>query len=305
MRLDLNLLRPLDALLHEGSVTRAARRLGLSQPACSAALARLRVHFGDPLLIRVPGSGMQLTPLAARLRGSVADLMDEINTVLGATGEVDLATLDREFSFLISTPEAEMLMPTLVPRLATLAPAVRVRLDAPTSVMRSHLSDELRRHDVVVLPTPAIPAGAESVELYPERWACVIAEGDGLSSAPSLAELGTRSWATSFDLRGAPWSPVSALENAGLRQAIKVRAEGFLELFSVIGASDLVALVPQRLAERYAARSATRWVPAPAELAGPFGISMAWNGIFTLDAAHAWLRERVLETTAPLRVAGM
>jgi DNA-binding transcriptional LysR family regulator len=298
MHLDLNLLRPLHALLQEQSVTRAAAMVGLSQPACSAALGRLRRHFGDPLLVRVRGHGMQLTPLAHRLREPVAELLADVEVVSGASSAFDPATSEREFSILISDAETEVIAPALVKRLRAEAPLIRLRFDAPTSAMRPALRDEFRRHDLVVLPDSAIPDGIPTLVLYEERWACVVAADDDLSEPVDAAALIQRSWATCYDITDAPWSPTRLMERAGLKENLVIRTEGFLHLFTIVGSAGLTALVPARLAMRRCEANITRWVPAPQQIAPPFAISLAWSPIYTLDPAHRWLRELFRDVAA-------
>src|SRR5689334_2449623 len=99
--LDLNLLLTLDALLAERSVTRAAERLGVTQPAVSAALARLRRHFGDLLLNRI-GNRYELTPLAVQIRGDTTLALATVRRVFEATPDFDPAVAEREFTLVLS-----------------------------------------------------------------------------------------------------------------------------------------------------------------------------------------------------------
>lgn len=291
MHLDLNLLRSLHALLQEQSVTRAASAVGLSQPACSAALARLRRHFDDPLLVRVRGHGTRLTPLAQRLREPVAALIADVEAVSSASSTFDPATSEREFSILISDAETEVLAPPLVSRLRAEAPHARLRLDTPTSALHPTLRDELRRHDLVVLPDSAIPDGIPTLDLYEEHWACVVPFDDDLIEPVDITVLSQREWATCYDLTDAPWSPARLIERAGLKDNVVLRTEGFLQLFPVVGNVGLTALIPTRLAMRRCEGSGTRWLPAPPQIAPPFTICTAWSPVHALDPAHRWFRE--------------
>jgi DNA-binding transcriptional LysR family regulator len=295
MQLDLNLLRPLHALLQERSVTRAALAVGLSQPACSAALGRLRRHFDDPLLVRVRGQGTQLTPLAMRLRDPVSEVLNDVEAISGASSTFDPATSEREFAILMSDAETEIIAPALIKRLRTAAPHIRLRLDAPTSAMQPSLRDELRHHDLVVLPESAIPDGVPALALYEERWAFLVGLDDDLTEPADTAALDRRSWAASYNLIDAPWSPARLIERAGMKDALVVRTDSFLQLFTVVESAGLTALVPARLAMKRCQGSATRWVPAPQHIAPPFRVCVAWSPIYTLDPAHRWLRELLTE----------
>src|SRR5689334_14098640 len=125
--IDLNLLAALDALLAERNVTRAGRRLGLSQPAMSEALARLRRHFGDELLVRV-GNRYELTPLAVGLVDRVQAAVAGVERVFSAAPEFDPADSTREFTLLVSDYATSVLGPPLAAAFARSAPHARLRL---------------------------------------------------------------------------------------------------------------------------------------------------------------------------------
>jgi len=125
---DLNLLRSLDALLSERSVTRAADRVCVSQPTMSGSLQRLREYFEDQLLIRV-GREMELTPLARSLVGSVRDVLQSIQSTLDIKPSFDPATAKRTFSMSMSDYAAVMLMPLVLERLAKEAPYISCSIE--------------------------------------------------------------------------------------------------------------------------------------------------------------------------------
>src|SRR6266496_1346334 len=122
--LDLNLLVALDALLLEANVSRAAMRIGLSQPAASHALQRLRDMLGDPLLVRV-GARMELTPRAQALRGPLAQALDQVRSLFIAD-EFDAARSERQFRLMMPDLAVELLMPPLMEKITKIAPNVRI-----------------------------------------------------------------------------------------------------------------------------------------------------------------------------------
>src|SRR3954466_12563450 len=122
--LDLNLLTPLAALLREGNVSRAAMRIGLSQPAASHALQRLRDIFGDPLLVRV-GARMELTPRAQALRGPLAQALDQVRGLF-IPDDFDASSSERQFRLMMPDLAVELLVPPLMEEIARLAPNVRL-----------------------------------------------------------------------------------------------------------------------------------------------------------------------------------
>src|SRR5258708_5379561 len=122
--LDLNLLVALDALLLEANVSRAAMRIGLSQPAASHALQRLRDLIGDPLLVRT-GARMELTPRAQALRGPLAQVLDQVRGLF-VPDEFDAASSERQFRLMMPDLAVELLMPPLMEKVTRLAPNVAI-----------------------------------------------------------------------------------------------------------------------------------------------------------------------------------
>src|SRR3954451_2255546 len=122
--LDLNLLVALDALLREANVSRAAMRIGLSQPAASHALQRLREVIGDPLMVRV-GARMELTPRAQALRAPLAQTLDQVRGLF-IRDDFDAARSERQFRLMMPDLAVELLMPPLMEKITALAPNVRL-----------------------------------------------------------------------------------------------------------------------------------------------------------------------------------
>src|SRR4051812_3966749 len=151
VNLDLNLLVTLDVLLRERNVTRAAERLGSSQPAVSAALARLRRHFGDDLLDRV-GNRYELTPLATQLADRTAPALAGVRRVFDVSAEFDPSVVDREFTIVTSDYAAAVLGPIVARILAERAPGIRLRLQQTTPYAVDHAVDTLRTVDGIVVP---------------------------------------------------------------------------------------------------------------------------------------------------------
>ncbi len=187
-RLDLNLLVTLDALLDQRSVTRAAEQVGLSQPAVSAQLARLRRHFGDELLARV-GNQYRLTPLAGQLRGRVRTAVTGVERVFAAEPDFDPGTSTREFALLMSDYGVAMLGTSLAAALAREAPNARVRFVANTPATVDNATQALTGIDLLVLPHGFVD-NLPYRDLCHDDWVCVVSAdntdvGDGLTIASS------------------------------------------------------------------------------------------------------------------------
>src|SRR6185312_11283835 len=172
-RLDLNLLVALDALLEQRSVTRAAAQMGLSQPALSASLARLRRHFDDELLTRA-GNSYRLTPLAVQLSELVRIAVAGVDRVFTARPGFEPAAARREFSLMASDYVVAVLGDTLAGLLAREAPRARLRLASTTPDVVERAEQVLLTTDLLLLPHGFI-TDLSHADLYRDEWVCVVA----------------------------------------------------------------------------------------------------------------------------------
>ncbi|WP_275559359.1 LysR family transcriptional regulator [Streptomyces sp. 5-6(2022)] len=209
--MDLNLLVQLDALLAERSVTGAARRLGQSQPTLSGALAKLRRHFDDQLLVR-SGGERQLTPLGAQLRPLTEAALESAERVLTSTARFDPAVSTREFTVVTSDYGGAAVLPSLLRVVGERSGGVRVRqIPIGGSGLEEGLH-VLRSVDVLLLPRGMV-RGLPHLDLFHDEWVCVVSAGNRhvgeeftLQHAQRLpCVLMTRNWACS--LRRAPPCP--------------------------------------------------------------------------------------------------
>lgn len=285
-RPDFNLLVTLDVVLAEGSVTRAARRLGLSPSAMSRSLARLRETTGDPLLVRA-GRGLVPTPRALELRERVARIVQDAEAVLRPAEAPDLARLDRTFTLRTSEGFVENFGPELIARVATDAPRVRLRFVAKPDKGAAPL-----REGTVDLETGVVePASGPELRaqaLFRDRLVGVVRRGHALSRGEvtrgrylagrhvSVARDGTRQW------------PVDdVLAELALARDVVTVVGGFATAVGLARASDLVASVP----ERHTANLRDGMHTFPLPIATPeFTVSMLWHPRLDADPSHRWLR---------------
>ncbi|MEV6302925.1 LysR family transcriptional regulator [Actinoplanes sp. NPDC051861] len=297
--LDLNLLVTLDALLRERNVTRTAERLGVSQPAVSGALGRLRRHFGDPLLARV-GNRYELTPLAARVAALTEPALAGIRRVFDATAEFDPSGLDREFTIVTSDYAATVLAPELARRLAELAPGARLRLQQTTPYAVDHAADTLRTADGLLIPHGFV-TGLPHLDLYTDRWVCIVSHdhpdvGDALT-LDLLAEL---PWVVLFDRPTAFAPAVRQLRMIGIEARVDIVVDGFTQMPFLVAGTRRVALIQERLARLLAPVAGVRVLDCPFEVV-PLAEAFWWNPMYRNDPAHAWLREVLVEAAGALR----
>ena len=288
--LDLNLLTALDAVLHERSVTAAARRIGLSQPATSSALRRLRVHFDDPLLVRSNGGQYQLTPLAESLSEQLQPLMEATARLTSSRASTTIA--EREFSIVMVDSDAALFGPLVVAALRRDAPLASLRIDSATAAIRSNSAQKLRLVDGTIVPHRLLD-GLPYLDLYEERWVCVAdLTNDRIGSGMAAESLAGLSWVAAFDRPPFVYSPMQTLRTAGMDARTVVHTESFTTIGALVRGTDLVALMPSRAAADLGA--GFRVVDCPL-LPHPFSMAFAWHPAHDREPQHRELRARLVE----------
>ncbi|MEU5882112.1 LysR family transcriptional regulator [Spirillospora sp. NPDC047279] len=287
--LDLNLIVALRALLDERNVTRAGARIGLSQPATSAALARLRRHFGDDLLVRVRG-GHELTPLALALVEPVEAACVMLERVFTAQPGFDPATARREFTVRTSDYALAVLGERLSAALRGAAPGVRLRLHQFGPAEVDDIDTTLRTCDGLLMPHGFL-TDHPAVDLFTDRWLCMVAsDNPAVGDRLTLDDLATLPWVDLFH-RPTAYTPASRhLRTLGIEPRIDIVVESFQAIPFLIAGTDRIALIQERLAARYEGLAAVRTLPCPFD-AVPLVEAMWWHPVHARDAGHAWLRE--------------
>ena len=242
--LDLNLLVALDALLLEASVSRAAMRIGLSQPAASHALQRLRDLIGDPLLVR-NGARMELTPRALALRGPLAQALDQVRGLF-ISDEFDAAQSERHFRLMMPDLAVELLMPPLMAKITKVAPNVRIDV-VPWRGPAIFTAEFARTIDLVISIGDAF-RGFHRQRLYTDSDALAVRRGH--PAAVKLRKrdgfLGARHVAVV--IRGQSEDLIDIwLRPKGIERKIALVVPGYIEALHVTARTDLVAFVPRRL----------------------------------------------------------
>ena len=294
---DLNLLIALDALMREGNVTAAGRRIGLSQPAMSHALARLRDVLGDPLLVR-EGSVMRLTALAEWLAPRVQRLIGEIDATLLGHRAFEPESATRTFRIATNDYCGAVLMPALLRQLRRQAPGVELELHAhkggapAAALARGEL-------DLAVGTFLESEPGVERTVLLREGFACLVRRGHprvkGKISVQEYAEL-------DHVLITAPDYGAGvvdfALAGRGLRRRVVARTPHFLVAPALVASSDAIVTLPSRLA-RLSRRAGLRSFAPPLPLPH-FDVHLLWHSAASEDAASRWLREQLLAVALAL-----
>ena len=294
---DLNLMVILQALLEEGSVTRAGIRVGMPQPTVSSALARLRRHFKDELLVR-SGNGYVLTPLARSLLPSVQESMRLIGEAFSFENSQQPPASSRKFTISLSDYSVVVFGELLLRRVHELAPQVHLEMSRVTQETSEESDRWVLQHDLLIAPLGYYrPAGQPEV-ICRDRFVCVADPGnprlrDGVLTLEDLSVLphaAARLPHAEEDL------VADALDRHGIKPRVVLTAAGWLPIPFRVAGSDMVAVVPERLARRLAPAAGV------AVIEPPFGdVEMVeaawWHPMRATDPALTWLRG-VLRTAA-------
>ena len=293
--LDLNLVRVLDALLKERSVTRAGDRIGLSQPAVSAALNRLRHALGDQLFIRV-GNDMVPTPRAEDLRDPVRQALALLEAAFGSGGGFEPQAIDRTFTLLGADFFATELAPALSRELALLAPQARLRMldSARGDVGRLLLEDVI---DIAVeRPLPQAEWMVSEV-LFRSPFAVIARPDEPLIAAAGLAPADTMPvelfCALPHALRSIDGSLSGAPDFArgarGRSRRVARAVPHFHAVALAVAEGGIVAVVPCQFAERVAPTLKLGIYRPPIAISVP-NLSLYWHLRHNEAAEHRWLR---------------
>lgn len=297
-RIDLNLLVPLYLMLEERSVTRAAARMGLSQPAMSHALARCRKVLDDELLFRV-GTKLQPTDRGRTLLEPLRRLLGEVNHDVFNRPIFDPATSTRRFHIAATSSTALILLPGLLEGFAPIAPRVSI-----------HLLPPLKNGDEI-LGMPEIDAAivADQVSttlrrerLYDDRWVVAAAPNNPhIGEAISLTTLSELPH-VAYEAEGTLIAPYGALEEMGVRADVQLRSHDFAIIPTLVARSESIAIVQSRLAAVFEGTGLIRTWPLPFD--GPvLGMDLIINPRFRHDPATLWLRSQLRRSIQELGVA--
>ena len=304
-KIDLHLIRVLHTVLTEQSVSRAAVRLGMHQPAVSAALKRLRALAGDPLLVR-SGAGMVPTEAGARMVQPAGHLLETAQQLFGDVRGFLPRTSERTFRLAASDALDPLFLPRLVARLKSLAPFCRIEIH-PLSA-DAHYHDHLARGewDLVVGNWSDPPQALHRAPLFADEVVCLVAQTHpAVRQAWSLEQ-----WLAADHVAPTPSHPGGRgvidehLDALGLSRRIGVRCAHFSLIPSMVAASALVLTTGRHFCERFTAVEPVCIVPCPVEFP-VLQYGQLWHERTHASPAHGWLREQVKWVASSLRPAGI
>ena len=297
-RLDLNLLVALDALLSEKSVTRAASKLNITQPAMSGALARLRDYFEDPLVVQV-GRQMELTPLAGSLVAPVHDIILRIDSAIATEPAFEPRESKRHFSITASDYVIRVFLLDVLKRVHREAPGVTFEFHQSTG----RVQDELESGAVDFVIGPEIDVLSEHPHevLFEDTytviaWAGSHVVGDTLTfdAYTALGHVVFRS-----DPQGSPSFERWFTRRYGDVRRTELTAHSFSLLPYLVVGTDRIATMQTRLARQFEQSLPLKLIPAPVEFPTLVEV-LQWNIHRDLDPASRWLRSKLKEASVPL-----
>jgi DNA-binding transcriptional LysR family regulator len=293
---DLNLLVAFEALMAERNVTRAGRRVGLGQPAMSAALSRLRLIFKDELLVRGPGAPMRPTPKGASLCRPVSEVLARVRQVLDAETEFDPSAARAVFRIATSDHPGTLVLPRFLEVLAREAPGIDVRMFA---LDKRHAFDLVDRNeiDLVIGSFRNIPKRIRRQRLYTDGYVCIARRGN--------PHLGRRGRMTLDAYAAAPHVLVTlAADDRGvvdevlakhdLRRRVALTVADFHLVPRIVERTDMLGHLPRRIATELT-RAFDLVVLEPPLPLPPWNVDVFWGGVSDAEPGAKWFRERLFD----------
>lgn len=299
MRLDLNLLLVLEALLSEGSVTRAARRLNLAQPTVSNALAKLREHFKDPLLER-SGRSMKLTGTGRALLDPLRDALARVDRVVQGESAFDPRTANRLIRIATSDYVSAVVMPGVMAYLALHAPQFRLAIVGfgnPDPIQDLRMGST----DLLIGAFRKTSAEIHHLDLFTDGWACVVRkEHRTLRGRMTLKHFGECTHITVQPQHGSVGGSIDdILTQMSSRRSVALSLPHLYSAIQVVLASDVVLTLAARTATALGRVFPLQVMPHPLHLK-PFVVSQLWHERSHADPAHAWFRKVLADTTSSI-----
>lgn len=302
--IDLNLLLAFEALMVERNVTRAAARVGLSQPAMSNALARLRRTFDDPLLVRTP-TGMSPTPAAEALIGPVRTALSGLRSAIEDDRAFDPGASERTFHILTNDYIETVLLAQMLGIVNRLAPGVTLKTHRPARLFQAPAASAMAdSYDMSIGFFPdvvALDTSLRSEVVREENSVCIAADTHpSIRGTLSLKQYATAGHVAVFYKSEGPGFIDALFQQRGLERKTVAFASNFLSVPFIVASSDLIATVPETLARRFSKQLKLQVFALP--IAIPvFRWTMLWHEHIQADPAHTWLRRIAAETASHIR----
>lgn len=302
-RVDLNLLVYLDVLLREKNVTRAAEQLGITQPALSNGLRRLRDLFNDPLLVRT-SEGMTPTERAIELQPQVRDILASVEKAVLPVAAFEAAESTRVFRIMASDYAESTLIAPLLDDLRDLAPHITLDVLTPSDVSFQDL--EQGKIDMAVNRFDRLPQSFHQATVWRDSFSCLMSASNPLLehfdlesylSAPhiwvSKTGMGVGRGMTPKDTQRLGWVD-EALAESGHQRHIRVFTRHYQVAAQLARQPDLIATLPTQVARLYADDPGLA-IRKPPFMIIPIELTLAWSPLLQHDPGHIWLRRLIVD----------
>jgi DNA-binding transcriptional LysR family regulator len=297
-RLDLNLLLALDTLLAERSVTRAAAKLNVTQPAMSGSLARLRDYFEDALIVQV-GRTMELTPLAEALVSPIRDIMTRIDAAISTDPQFEPATSKRRFSITASDYVVRVLLLDVMREVHRVAPSIT--FDIHQTTVRSPAELEAGELDMMIFPEIDVLEEHPHEPIFEDSYVVIgWRDSETLRDDLTFDEfMGMGHVVFGSDQQGATFLDRWFLKQYGDARRVEVWVHNFALVAHTVIGTDRIATVPSRFAMEMAKYLPLRILQPPLQLPRLIEV-LQWPSHRDVEPAHRWLRDQIRAATARL-----
>ena len=300
--IDLNQLVLFQQLMVDRRVSKVAENLGLTQPAVSNTLAKLRRQFGDDLFVRTP-KGMMPTPFAEQLAGPIGEALGLIHSGLNQHTRFDPAHARRDVTIGMTDIGEIVFLPELVERLRQDAPGVSLSTVRTTA---SNLREDMEagKVDLAIGPLPQLQAGFFQRRLFRQRYVCLFRQGHPLDrQRMSLADFQAAEHLIIVSAGTGHGQVDDLIRRAGVDRQMRLTVPHFVGVGHILQRTDMVATVTERLAERLAQPFGLRFLPHPVDLP-EVAINLFWHAKVHRSPAHQWLRGLVFDLFGDDKASG-
>lgn len=302
-RVDLNLLVYLDVLLREKNVTKAADQLGITQPAMSNSLRRLRDLFNDPLLVRT-SQGMTPTDRAQQLQPKLRQILAGVEEILQPTAELNLAESDRVFRIMASDYAESTLIPPLLREIRDIAPHIRLDILTPSDVTFQDV--EKGKVDMAINRFDYLPQSFHQINIWRDNFTCLMSQDNPILQDFTLdtylaaqhiwvskTGMGVGVGMTPGDTQRLGWVD-EALAEIDRKRHIRVFTRHYQVAALLAEQPDLIATLPKQAAYLHMANPNLTVRPPPFPIV-PIELKMAWSPLLHHNASHTWMRRLMVE----------
>lgn len=294
--IDLNLLVVFNQLLLDRSVSTAAEKLGLTQPAVSNALKRLRAVLKDELFLRT-SRGMEPTPYALYLAEPVIYALNALQAALTTRDSFDPKTSSRNFQLAMTDIGEMYFMPPLMVALSRMAPNIRISTVRPNS---ANLKEDMESGtvDLALGLLPNLQTGFFQRRLFHHKYVCVFRKGHPVARSPmTLAQFTELDHVGVVSANTGHGEVDGLLERAGIKRKMRLVVPHFIAVGHILQTTDLIATLPERFAQRCEAPFGLVSSPHPARIPD-IAINLFWHAKFNRDPASLWMRQLLVELFA-------